>query len=111
MLYNLVLCFFQHGAMPQSFVGQPEGQKQVAPPPPPPQHAFSASQLQQLRVQIMAYRLLARNQPLSPQLALAVQGKRMEPPMSHPSQCPTPPFQQQRPVQMQPPPDGGVSVF
>lgn len=26
-------------------------------------------------VQIMAYRLLARNQPLSQQLALAVQGK------------------------------------
>lgn len=36
---------------------------------------FSSSQLQQLRVQIMAYRLLARNQPLSQQLALAVQGE------------------------------------
>ncbi|XP_046739916.1 ATP-dependent helicase brm isoform X3 [Diprion similis] len=36
--------------------------------------AFSTQQLQQLRVQIMAYRLLARNQPLSQQLALAVQG-------------------------------------
>ncbi|XP_043275129.1 ATP-dependent helicase brm-like isoform X2 [Venturia canescens] len=36
--------------------------------------AFSSQQLQQLRVQIMAYRLLARNQPLSQQLALAVQG-------------------------------------
>ncbi|CAK9821438.1 ATP-dependent helicase brm [Anthophora retusa] len=35
---------------------------------------FSSQQLQQLRVQIMAYRLLARNQPLSQQLALAVQG-------------------------------------
>lgn len=35
---------------------------------------FSAQQLQQLRVQIMAYRLLSRNQPLSQQLALAIQG-------------------------------------
>lgn len=37
-------------------------------------HSFTSPQLQQLRVQIMAYRLLARNQPLSQQLALAVQG-------------------------------------
>ncbi|XP_073979169.1 ATP-dependent helicase brm-like isoform X2 [Rhodnius prolixus] len=44
-------------------------------PPGPAKHSFSASQLQQLRVQIMAYRLLARNQPLSQQLALAVQGR------------------------------------
>ncbi|XP_034945785.1 ATP-dependent helicase brm isoform X3 [Chelonus insularis] len=36
--------------------------------------SFSAQQLHQLRIQIMAYRLLARNQPLSQQLALAVQG-------------------------------------
>ncbi|KAK9499007.1 hypothetical protein O3M35_003529 [Rhynocoris fuscipes] len=43
--------------------------------PGPAKHSFSASQLQQLRVQIMAYRLLARNQPLSQQLALAVQGR------------------------------------
>lgn len=28
----------------------------------------------------MAYRLLARNQPLSQQLAMAVQGKRLDPP-------------------------------
>ncbi|KAH0564535.1 hypothetical protein KQX54_012628 [Cotesia glomerata] len=35
---------------------------------------FTTQQFQQLRVQIMAYRLLARNQPLSQQLALAVQG-------------------------------------
>lgn len=31
--------------------------------------------MQQLRVQIMAYRLLARQQPLTPQLSMAVQGK------------------------------------
>lgn len=36
------------------------------------------------RVQIMAYRLLARNQPLTQQLAMAVQGKR-------PEGAPTPP--------------------
>ncbi|XP_050474454.1 ATP-dependent helicase brm-like [Bombus huntii] len=35
---------------------------------------FTTQQLQQLRIQIMAYRSLARNQPLSQQLALAVQG-------------------------------------
>nr|CAD7452587.1 unnamed protein product [Timema tahoe] len=39
---------------------------------------LSPNQLQQLRVQIMAYRLLARNQPLTSQLALAVQGKRYD---------------------------------
>ncbi|XP_071859810.1 ATP-dependent helicase brm-like [Bombus fervidus] len=35
---------------------------------------FTTQQLQQLRIQIMAYRSLARNQPLPQQLALAVQG-------------------------------------
>nr|XP_012139063.1 PREDICTED: ATP-dependent helicase brm isoform X2 [Megachile rotundata] len=48
---------------------------------------FSSQQLQQLRVQIMAYRLLARNQPLSQQLALAVQGLPQRPPID-PSQGP-----------------------
>lgn len=43
-------------------------------------HSFNSQQLQQLRVQIMAYRLLSRNQPLSQQLAMAVQGKRLDPP-------------------------------
>ncbi|XP_024944891.1 ATP-dependent helicase brm isoform X3 [Cephus cinctus] len=42
--------------------------------------SFSSQQLQQLRLQIMAYRLLARNQPLSQQLALAVQGGAPPPP-------------------------------
>lgn len=41
-------------------------------------HAFAANQLQQLRAQIMAYRLLARNQPLSTELTLAIQGKKVE---------------------------------
>ncbi|XP_047102247.1 ATP-dependent helicase brm isoform X2 [Schistocerca piceifrons] len=102
--------FQQHTMVPQSFGGQPDAQK------PAPQHSFSPGQLQQLRVQIMAYRLLVRNQPLSQQLALAVQGKRLDTPVPHPTQCPTPPspFQQQqqsRSLQMQPPPpDSGVSV-
>nr|XP_018913834.1 PREDICTED: ATP-dependent helicase brm-like isoform X2 [Bemisia tabaci] len=37
---------------------------------------LSQYQLQQLRFQIMAYRLLARNQPLTQHLTMAVQGKR-----------------------------------
>ncbi|GLH08877.1 ATP-dependent helicase brm [Gryllus bimaculatus] len=74
----------------QGFGGQQE---------PPPKHTFSASQLQQLRVQIMAYRVLARNQPLSAQLALAVQGK--------PSQCSsTPPGMMQHPMRPPGPPGG-----
>ncbi|XP_045467902.1 ATP-dependent helicase brm isoform X1 [Harmonia axyridis] len=48
---------------------------------------FSQLQMTQLRAQIMAYRLFARNQSISPQMALAVQGKR---PDGTP-QCPTPP--------------------
>ncbi|XP_051166956.1 ATP-dependent helicase brm isoform X2 [Leptopilina boulardi] len=48
---------------------------------------FSSQQLQQLRMQIMAYRLLARNQPLSQQLALALQGIVQRP--IDPSQGPT----------------------
>ncbi|XP_076634848.1 ATP-dependent helicase brm [Colletes latitarsis] len=42
--------------------------------------AFSSQQLQQLRVQIMAYRLLARNQPLTQQLTLALQSGAPPPP-------------------------------
>ncbi|XP_001607169.1 ATP-dependent helicase brm isoform X2 [Nasonia vitripennis] len=39
-------------------------------------HAFNPQQIQQLRAQIMAYRALARNQPLSQMQVLAVQGQR-----------------------------------
>merc|ERR1711981_468431 len=39
---------------------------------------FQNTQMLQLRAQIMAYRILARNQPLPPQIAMAVQGKRHE---------------------------------
>ncbi|XP_076289719.1 ATP-dependent helicase brm isoform X3 [Lasioglossum baleicum] len=52
--------------------------------------AFSSQQLQQLRVQIMAYRLLARNQPLTPQLTLALQGG--APPPPPPGMVPRPPI-------------------
>ena len=38
--------------------------------PPSP---FAGPQMVQLRAQIMAYRILARNQPLPPQISLAVQ--------------------------------------
>ncbi|CAG5095175.1 Similar to brm: ATP-dependent helicase brm (Drosophila melanogaster) [Cotesia congregata] len=46
---------------------------------------FTTQQFQQLRVQIMAYRLLARNQPLSQQLALAVQGAAPLPGLNRPN--------------------------
>ena len=39
---------------------------------------FQNPQLLQLRAQIMAYRMLARHQPLPPQIAMAVTGKRAE---------------------------------
>nr|XP_057926352.1 probable global transcription activator SNF2L2 [Doryrhamphus excisus] len=42
---------------------------------------FSPAQLQQLRAQILAYKILTRGQPLPENLQLAVQGKRSLPPM------------------------------
>ena len=39
---------------------------------------LSPTQIQQLRAQIMAYRFLARNQPVPQNIGLAVQGKRPE---------------------------------
>lgn len=38
-------------------------------------HGFSSPQLLQLRAQIMAYKLLARNQPLPEHIRIAIQGK------------------------------------
>ncbi|XP_076397622.1 ATP-dependent helicase brm isoform X4 [Megachile rotundata] len=66
---------------------------------------FSSQQLQQLRVQIMAYRLLARNQPLSQQLALAVQGLPISGPNVIGSAVPPRPGCQ-TPQQQQPPQPG-----
>ena len=42
---------------------------------------FNQNQLQQLRAQIMAYKMLARGQPLPDHLQMAVQGKRPMPGM------------------------------
>lgn len=44
------------------------------------QFKLTPNQLNQLRTQFMAYRLLARNQPLTSTLALAIQGKGPMPP-------------------------------
>ena len=43
------------------------------------QQHFAPQQLHQLRAQIMAYKLLARNQPLPEQLKMSMEGKRMYP--------------------------------
>ena len=74
--------------------------------------AFSPVQLQQLRAQILAYKILGRGQPLPENLQLAVQGKRSLPTMPQPQQQ-----QQQQPQQQQAPsaspyrPQGGKMQF
>ena len=45
---------------------------------------FNQNQLHQLRAQIMAYKMLARGQPLPDHLQMAVQGKRPMPGMQQP---------------------------
>uniref|UniRef100_A0AAX7VPT1 SWI/SNF related, matrix associated, actin dependent regulator of chromatin, subfamily a, member 2 n=1 Tax=Astatotilapia calliptera TaxID=8154 RepID=A0AAX7VPT1_ASTCA len=50
--------------------------------------AFSPVQLQQLRAQILAYKILGRGQPLPENLQLAVQGKRSLPTMQQQQQQP-----------------------
>uniref|UniRef100_A0A2M4B8P2 Putative chromodomain-helicase dna-binding protein n=1 Tax=Anopheles marajoara TaxID=58244 RepID=A0A2M4B8P2_9DIPT len=52
------------------------------------QQGLNASQVHQLRGQIMAYRLLVRHQPISKQLASQILAQR---PDGTPPQCPTPP--------------------
>uniref|UniRef100_T1ITD1 Very low-density lipoprotein receptor n=1 Tax=Strigamia maritima TaxID=126957 RepID=T1ITD1_STRMM len=47
------------------------------------QTVFNPVQVQQLRAQIMAYRLLSRNQPIPENLNLALQGKRISPPITN----------------------------
>lgn len=44
--------------------------------------------MQMLRAQIMAYRMLARNQPLTKQIQAVIQSPRAD---GTPPQCPTPP--------------------
>lgn len=73
--------------------GDPQAMSQPNRGPSP----FSAVQLHQLRAQILAYKMLARGQPLPETLQLAVQGKRTLPGMQ---QQPPPPPQ----PQPQPPP-------
>ncbi|XP_056607331.1 transcription activator BRG1 isoform X3 [Triplophysa dalaica] len=67
------------------------------PAPPTP---FNQSQLHQLRAQIMAYKMLARGQPLPEHLQMAVQGKR-----------PMPGMQQGQSLSCLPPAGGGTAGF
>lgn len=48
----------------------------------PAKHAFNPDQRQQLRAQIIAYRYLARNMPLNPEITLALQGKKVDVPIA-----------------------------
>ena len=66
------------GPPPQPGAGGPLGGPPGAPPGGPAGSAnqFQSPQMLQLRAQIMAYRYLARNQPLPSNVAMAVQGKR-----------------------------------
>uniref|UniRef100_A0A3B4FA88 SWI/SNF related, matrix associated, actin dependent regulator of chromatin, subfamily a, member 2 n=1 Tax=Pundamilia nyererei TaxID=303518 RepID=A0A3B4FA88_9CICH len=59
--------------------------------------AFSPVQLQQLRAQILAYKILGRGQPLPENLQLAVQGKRSLPTMQQQQQQPQQQLQPQAP--------------
>ncbi|XP_041956034.1 probable global transcription activator SNF2L2 isoform X1 [Alosa sapidissima] len=68
--------------------------------------SFSPVQLQQLRAQILAYKILGRGQPLPENLQLAVQGKRSLPTMQQPS-VNTGPYS--RPPGMPMPPISGPS--
>lgn len=57
-------------------VGSPRAHRAppgVMEPPQTQKHLFTQGQLQQLRVQIMAYRLLARNQPLTQTIIMGIQ--------------------------------------
>ncbi|XP_030887285.1 probable global transcription activator SNF2L2 [Leptonychotes weddellii] len=72
--------------------GDPQAMSQPSRGPSP----FSPVQLHQLRAQILAYKMLARGQPLPETLQLAVQGKRTLPGMQ---QAPQPQPQAQQPQQ------------
>ncbi|KAM7249224.1 hypothetical protein ACFE04_019451 [Oxalis oulophora] len=82
----------EHPRPPMQSPGHP------GPPMNPPKHAFTSIQMQQLRAQIMAYRYLARNQPLSPEMLMAIQGKKNEMSMGMPNSGSNAPqvFQQSR---------------
>lgn len=74
--------------------GDPQAMSQPNRGPSP----FSPVQLHQLRAQILAYKMLARGQPLPETLQLAVQGKRTLPGMQQ-QQPPQPQPQAQQPQQ------------
>lgn len=67
------------GSMPGGGMADMQSRSSPAPnmmsPSPQKVHAFSSPQLLQLRAQIMAYKLLARNQPLPEHIRMAIQGK------------------------------------
>ena len=67
------------GSMPGAAMGDMQSRSSPAPnimsPSAQKAHAFSSPQLLQLRAQIMAYKLLARNQPLPEHIRSAIQGK------------------------------------
>ncbi|XP_037347847.2 probable global transcription activator SNF2L2 isoform X3 [Talpa occidentalis] len=73
--------------------GDPQAMSQPNRGPSP----FSPVQLHQLRAQILAYKMLARGQPLPETLQLAVQGKRTLPGMQQQQQQPPPQPQPQPP--------------
>jgi hypothetical protein len=54
--------------MPNQMVGGSQGSGRPT--------AFNSQQLSQLRAQIMAYKLLSRNQPIPDNIRMAVEGKR-----------------------------------
>ncbi|XP_050353903.1 ATP-dependent helicase brm isoform X2 [Nymphalis io] len=68
---------------------------------------FSNIQLGQLKAQIAAYRNLARNQPITQQIALMAAGKRTG---DTPPECPTPPAQPPSPYSQGQPQAGGQSA-
>lgn len=79
--------------------GDPQAMSQPNRGPSP----FSPVQLHQLRAQILAYKMLARGQPLPETLQLAVQGKRTLPGMQQPQPQPQPqPPSQPQPQAQQP---------
>ncbi|XP_072935099.1 ATP-dependent helicase brm isoform X2 [Epargyreus clarus] len=77
-------------------------------PQDPNKGLFSNTQLSQLKAQIAAYRNLARNQPITQQIAMMAAGKRTG---DTPPECPTPPAQPPSPYsQGQPPPTQGAGA-
>jgi hypothetical protein len=61
------------GPMPPGGAPPPSGYPPGVGVGGPPIGSLAHTQMLQLRAQIMAYRILARNQPLPPQIAMAVQ--------------------------------------